>query len=373
MKTVCMSFAVCLTLLAALNCSAEVTGEFKDVSFWATDGGRKFIASGGTGTLKNEKSETIAEGELKDVDETLTIRGKRGASFVHQAKTEPFAADAYSKKEVTEFATVEFGEGNRWTLKDQNFLFVLEVPMLNRPQIVPSLDRCLARASLITLPKGVVQLWGYTITVEKERGTVKFAHGKIIEASDASYNTPEQEAWEQVDSLSKQSLQNFLKKFPDGKPAQQARTAIELQDKVTTIKEGKSKDDFAISLDVLGERWKAWQKRMPEKGVVGYFTKKGEGISTLGWFCPDPLSGGKTPGRGTCSFDERGILVSPTGDGSIVAFSTDGLKFELVSGLVFETATEEPIYFGVIEGKGLVHLKGAGKVTLPDGKIIDLK
>jgi len=185
--------------------------------------------------------------------------------------------------------------------------------------------------------------------------------------------TPEQKAWEEVDSLNKESLQGFLKTFPDGKIAQQAKTAIELQDKVAAIKTGKSKPDFTISLDVLGSRWTAWQKRMPEKGVVGYFTKKGEGMSTLGWFSPEPLSGGKTPGRGTCSFDERGILVSPTGDGSIVAFSTDGLKFELFAGLVFETPTEEPIYFAVMDGKGLVHIKGAGKVTLPDGKTTDLK
>lgn len=92
------------------------------------DIGRKFIASGGSGTLKNEKNETIAEGDLKDVDEALTIKGKSGAAFIHQAKGDPFADDAFSKEEVKEFAS-------------------------------------------------------------KEKGTVKFAHGKIIEASDASYKS----------------------------------------------------------------------------------------------------------------------------------------------------------------------------------------
>jgi tetratricopeptide (TPR) repeat protein len=181
--------------------------------------------------------------------------------------------------------------------------------------------------------------------------------------------TPEQKAWEEVDSLNKQSLQDFLMKFPDGELAKQAKVAVELHDKFSSIKEGKSKGAFIISLDVLGERWKGWQKRNPDKGVLGYFVeKKGEKFNTLGWFSPTPLSGGKTGGRGTISFDERGILTSPTGDGSIIAFRTGGLKFELFNGIVFETPGDEPMYFGVIEGKGVVHIYGKGKVSTPDGK-----
>ena len=191
--------------------------------------------------------------------------------------------------------------------------------------------------------------------------------------SEEKQKTPEQKAWEDVNSLNKKSLQDFLKNFPDGELTKEARAAIELQDKITGIREGKARDAFTISFDVLGEKWKAWQKRRPEKGVVGYFAEKGDGMSTIGIFTPKPFSGGKTPGRGILSFDERGILVSPTGDGSIVAIRTDGLKLEWFSGLVFETPTEEPIYFAVIEGKGLIHLKGAGKVTLPDGKTTDIK
>ncbi len=192
-------------------------------------------------------------------------------------------------------------------------------------------------------------------------------------ADEEKPKTPEQKAWAQVDSLNKQSLQNFLKQFPNGKLAQQAKVALELQERIASIKDGKSKRDYTVSLDVLGETWKAWQKRKPNKGVVGYFVEKGGGFNTLGWFCPDPLSGGKTGGRSTISFDERGILISPTGDGSVIAFRTGGLKFELFGGLVFETLGDDPMYFGVVEAKGLVHLKGKGKVTLPDGKTTELK
>jgi hypothetical protein len=36
-------------------------------------------------------------------------------------------------------------------------------------------------------PKGTYKLWGLSVTVEKEKGTLKIAHGKIIEAVDAKY------------------------------------------------------------------------------------------------------------------------------------------------------------------------------------------
>ncbi|MBN2269873.1 MAG: LysM peptidoglycan-binding domain-containing protein [Sedimentisphaerales bacterium] len=470
---------------------AGVTGTFRNVSFLATDGGRKFIAAGGSGILKNDKNEVIAEGDLKNVDEFLTIKGRKDASFVYNPKTNAFSPDTFSKEAMKEFASIKLGEGNLWTLNDANFLFVLEIPILNQPQIVPALDKSLARASLITLPKGSFTLWGYLVTVEKDKGTVKVAHGNIVEASNATIKrdrktamasaglqvekgvgaqdarqqvanstingtespvvesnyivepadtlffiaekiygdasrwkqiyeanrnllsgpldlrvgmklkipkasidkqitnsgialdsaslandekgeekktAPERKAWEEVDSLSKQSLEDFLEKFPDGELAEQAEVAVELQDKLSSIREGKFKDSFTISLELLGERWKNWQKLNPNKGVVGYYVKKGEKFNTLGWFSPSPLSGGRTPGRGTISFDNPGILTSPTGDGSLIAFRTGGLKFELFNRIVFETPGDEPMYFAVIEGKGLVHIYGEGKVTTPDGK-----
>ena len=187
--------------------------------------------------------------------------------------------------------------------------------------------------------------------------------------------TLEQKAWDEVDSLDKESLQDFLARFPDGGLAKQAKVAIELQDKFTKIKEGKPESAFTVSLDLLGDTWKGWQKRnsSTSKGVIGYFTKKGGKYNTLGWFRPDPLSGGKTPGSNTVSFDSRGLMTSPTGGGSIIAFRTDGLKFELFNGIVFQTPGNEPMYFGVLEGKGIVHLKGEGAVTFPDGTTKKLK
>jgi len=181
-----------IVVLLSPNFGAQVTGEFRDVSFWETAGGNNTIFAAGSGTLWNERNEIIAEGDLSVVDEALSINGKKEASFLYTASETAFTDDAFSDQDVQEFATLELSEGSRWTLQGDNFRFVLESPTLMSTQLLISLEKSLARASIITLPKGSVSLWGYTITVENEKGTVTFAHGKVIESSGATYaQTPD--------------------------------------------------------------------------------------------------------------------------------------------------------------------------------------
>jgi hypothetical protein len=215
--------------------------------------------------------------------------------------------------------------------------------------------------------KWSVMIWLMLCIMTANAGSVSWA------SDEKKPKSPEQRAWDEVDSLNKQSVQDFLKNFPDGEKAKQAKVALELQYKVISIKEGKSEGDVTISFAMLGKQWKAWQKRNSNKGALGYFVKQGDKSKSLGWFPPGPLSGGKTGAKKTFPFDERGLLISPTGDGSIIAFRTEGSKFELFKGIVFETPGNEPMYFGVIKGKGLVHLKGEGKITLPNGMTINVK
>ena len=169
-------------IAASRASSAKITGEFQGVSFEAyarSDGGLRFSAAGGSGTLRNEGNEVIAEGGLATVDQALMIRGNRDASFYHVARTQAFADDDFADQAVEGFAAVQLSESSRWTLKDDDFRFLLELPHgLGTPLIVPNLDRSLARASIITLPEGTVSLWGFAITVESENGTVTFARGK---------------------------------------------------------------------------------------------------------------------------------------------------------------------------------------------------
>lgn len=208
---------------------------------------------------------------------------------------------------------------------------------------------------------------------EDQRRELKSEEKGSTDKQEPAKKTPDETAWEEVDCLNKDSLREYLTKFPTGQFAQAAKEAIEMLDMIAGIKEDKIKPACVIPFEVFGDRWKVWEKRSPNKGIVGYFAKRQTGFTALGWFCPKPFSGGKTPGRRRIQFDDVGALVSPTGDGSVIAFQTDGLRFELFPGVVFETPGEEPMYFAVIEGKGLVHLKGQGKVTLPDGKTTELK
>lgn len=188
-------------------------------------------------------------------------------------------------------------------------------------------------------------------------------------ADQGNPKTLEQKAWEGVDSLNKESLQDFFKQFPDGELTKRAKVALELQDRFDSIKKGDSKAGFTISKNVLGKDWEIWQEFNPKTGVGGYsLDNKGR----LGGLLPDPLGGGKTYSGARIHEFHRLWALMPAGDGSIIAFRTGGLKMELFKGIFFETPGNEPIYFGVIAGKGWVHLRGAGKVTLPNGKTTDL-
>lgn len=186
--TIATSVVALFALAVAHEAAADVTGEFKGVSFWASNGGKSIEPSGGNGTLKNEKGTVVAQGDLKPVDKAMTIAANKDATFVHAAAKSAFPADSFSSDPVKEFAAVEFGDGNQWTIKDDKFVFVLEVPNLNQPRVVVALDKSLARASVITLPKGKYNLWGYPIEVSKSTGMVKFQHGCLINMTDASFD-----------------------------------------------------------------------------------------------------------------------------------------------------------------------------------------
>jgi hypothetical protein len=197
--------------------------------------------------------------------------------------------------------------------------------------------------------------------------------GTVWAAGGEKLQSPDRQAWNQVNSLDVQSLRSFLKKFPQGERTGHAKEALALLERFATIRQGRQTDAVLVSAEELGQTWKDWHKMCPDTAVIGYFIRKGDKTETLGWFNPGPFSGGKTLARKSYSFDKRGVLTSPTGDGSIIAFRTGGLRFELYGGMAFETPGNDPVYFGVWEDRGIVHLGGAGRVTLPDGKSVELK
>jgi hypothetical protein len=172
-------------------------------------------------------------------------------------------------------------------------------------------------------------------------------------------STQEEEAWDSVACMNVEALQSFVDSFPQGTYANNAKLYISLFQEIEAIKSDKMVPSFVIPFEQLGERWQTWKERMPGTDALGIYTKSISEVIEMGVFFA-------LPGCRTVAFDE-GFPVTPTGDGSIAAFWTNGIKMEYINGIVIESYGEEVLYFAVIEGKGIVHLHGWGKVTMPDG------
>ncbi len=171
----------------------------------------------------------------------------------------------------------------------------------------------------------------------------------------------EADAWQKVQCLDTASLQVFLTAFPDGAKAGDAKLYLALVARLAEIKANRAKSSLVIPFDALGDRWQEWKKRLPERGGVGYFaTASSAGIFML-------------PGCHGISMDARGMPITPTGDGSIAAFRTEGQKLQYLNSISMQSAAGDILHFGVIDGVGLVHLRGKGNVTMPDGKEVELQ
>lgn len=180
----------------------------------------------------------------------------------------------------------------------------------------------------------------------------------------AGEENPEEKAWNEVNGMEPTSLKNFLEVFPDGKYVDEAKLYLSLHNKIDAIRSKREKPTFVIPFPKLGERWEEWKKRRPDKDAVGIFFRKTDlGVT---------MSISSLLGSGTISFDSYQTPITPTGDGSIVAFRTGGLKLVYIGSIIIECAGEEVMYFGVIHGVGLVHLHGKGKVIMPDSKEVQL-
>jgi hypothetical protein len=176
----------------------------------------------------------------------------------------------------------------------------------------------------------------------------------------ATLTKAEEEAWQKVQCVDAQSLQAFLAAFPAGVEASDAKLYLALDRRIDEIRAKREKPSLVIPFEKLGERWQEWKKRQPDRGGVGYYlTQASMGIFTL-------------PGCQMISMDAYGMPVTPTGDGSIAAFRTEGLKFEYLNSIVIQSAEGDIMHFGVIDGMGLVHLRGKGRVIMPDGEEIEL-
>jgi len=173
----------------------------------------------------------------------------------------------------------------------------------------------------------------------------------------------EEQAWAKVEEMEAESLEQFLKAFPNGEHAGEAKLYLSLHTKMAAIRAKKAKPAFVIPFEKLGQRWEGWKQRRPEKSAVGVYCNG----STIGIFA--------ALGCMTISMDWSSMPITPTGDGSVLALKTYGLPFSYINGIVFQSAggADSVLYFGVVHGVGLVHLHGKGKVIMPDGKEYQLQ
>lgn len=122
------------------------------------------------------------------------------------------------------------------------------------------------------------------------------------------------------------------------------------------MKAGKVEPLWVAEFDKLGERWKYWQKASPGKGAVGVYRNG----STAGVF--------RVLGCAIVRTDYSGMVMAPTGHGSIIAIKSAGLPYKYVGDVVFQSDDDGILFLGVCDGVGLVYLDGNGRVIMPDGK-----
>jgi hypothetical protein len=181
--------------------------------------------------------------------------------------------------------------------------------------------------------------------------------------------SPDETAYDKVNSLDPQSLQDYLRQFPAGQHSQNAKDALELQTLVKKIKGGSIDPDLVIPFQSIGGAG-GWA--LPGKaGFTGYVIQR-QGRDTTSGITWEPFDGGQTPGRDVISFDSNGNPAVADTDGSIIAFTTNGIELGYYGGVKFETPGAAPAFFGVIKGLGFVHLKGAVRVTEKGKAPVDL-
>lgn len=229
----------------------------------------------------------------------------------------------------------------------------------------------------------------------------------------------ESKAWEQLDVSSVEAIQGYLSTYPNSTNVVPAQFALELQKVVASVKRGEAKPKIVIPFDGLGRHWARSKSASVDYTLLGILARPQVNENNR-YFVFSPIAHRDIRiklihGSRMRSKTEFAISLPvpffPTRHGSIIAYNTGGTKlgmmvqscwveyngkirlgyyfdngiatlmddqnlnsddFKKISEKYFiETTGEAPAYFGVVEGVGLVHLKGKCKVTMADGKVVE--
>jgi len=194
-------------------------------------------------------------------------------------------------------------------------------------------------------------------------------------APPAPEESSDETAWKQTDKVSDESLQKYLFQFPEGAHSKDARNFLALSKQLQSIAAGTAIADVIIPFDALGKQWHVGGAREGSAFSYNRTEKKGEMTGAF-WRTPSlDYEGVRSGSRGSFSDQDfsRWPESAPTGNGSIVAFDTQGEECPLRASPVIVSDKGIIVYFGVVEKIGLVHLSGKGRVIFPDGTTKSLK
>jgi hypothetical protein len=171
-------------VMAYSDYKATFGGSFQAVTFSVYRDAERYIydVRDGTGAVKNETGEVIAEGRLRTAGNWLAIPGKTGTTFKFEAYGSSVKA-TWPDTEPGEFAFLSLNQTHDWTISDDRFLFLAEVSQLGRPTLFVRLPESITRASFVTVPKGDLDLFGYRIVAPADGGKVKFQKGAVVDCS----------------------------------------------------------------------------------------------------------------------------------------------------------------------------------------------
>lgn len=204
--------------------------------------------------------------------------------------------------------------------------------------------------------------------------------------------------WHDVDIFSIVSIKQFLDNDVSPALVEQARAAIALHETMEAIRTGAAKSKLVIPKSSLTEQSEKARIRFmddserPEKYLLGlrdtkvkpkrgeiirygshnlaYGTAVSMGIIKNGYFAATesfPVLGIRTSFRA-----DGGSINCSYVPGSILAFETVGEGMIQITDDIALTSSPNsgPIYFGLIEGLGLVHISGAGTALVDDETIL---
>jgi len=185
--------AIGLLAASAIPCKAQLTGVIEADRIEFVNG--KPTAAAGTGTIKNKTGDIVASGKLIINEGAMAILGRKGAVFTYAPQpTTILSPTNWPVKAPANVALVDFDGKSMWTLKDDQFLFLLDVGGNFQANIL--VDNSLLLSSRIGFPEGTYSMWGYSITVGAGGGAVVFRQNHLVDGANANVETPEKKRLE---------------------------------------------------------------------------------------------------------------------------------------------------------------------------------